>query len=254
MDAVVLAGGRISGLYARAAGTEIKALAPLRGSPLLRIVTDALRRTAGIERICVVGPEAVRDVIGAECIWEEETGSALDNVRAGIERLGRVPSGRGESPLLICGSDLPALDPPSLEDFLRRAPAEADICLPLVRRETFVAAFPGNLGIYMRLAEGAFTAGSLGLARPRAVLENMPLFRSLHHRRKTQIGMAQMLGTKVVWKLLCRRLSLSDIEARLSTVAGCRCRAVPDCRPELAFDIDNLLDLRYIEKWQGSGQ
>jgi hypothetical protein len=53
----------------------------------------------------------------------------------------------------------------------------------------------------------------------------------------------------MIARLVTARLSIPEVEARVSTLAGTRCRAVLDCRPELAFDIDSLLDLRYLERW-----
>ena len=246
VDAVVMAGGRITGLYARAAGTPIKALAQVRGVPVVRRVTEALQATPGVARVCVVGAEAVREALPAGSLWQQETDSALGNLLAGVERLGEA----GERRVLVCGGDVPALVPEAVADFLRRAPEEADICMPVVRREAFTAHFPGNLGIYVHLVEGAFTGGSQFLMRPRVIRENLPLMQALFQRRKSQIGMVRTMGLPLVWKLVTRRLTVGELEARLSELGGCRCRAVLDCRPELAFDIDNLPDLRYIERRQ----
>ncbi|MBI3910401.1 MAG: NTP transferase domain-containing protein [Armatimonadetes bacterium] len=245
IDALVLAGGRISGLFARAAGTTIKALVPVRGSPVIRRVVEALQCASGIDRVCAVGPDAVRDVLGDRCLWQKDTGSAPGNLRAGIERL----AGDDTRRILVCASDLPAIDAAFVQDFLQRAPREADVCVPAIRKAAFVATFPGNLGIYIRLAEGAFTGGGQLLIRPRAVLDNMPLVQGLFSNRKTQIGMARALGAGLVWKLFTRRLAVGEIEARVSALTRCYCRAVLDCHAELAFDIDNLLDLRYAERW-----
>ena len=245
VDAIILAGGRISGAYARAAGTSVKALAPVGAVPLLQRVLEALRAAETVGRICVVGPECLRPLGAPGVVWQSESGTALANLRAGLERLGVDGSDR----VLICASDLPFLGAASLNDFLRRAPEEADVALPVVRRETFTDAFPGNWGIYVRLSEGAFTAGSQLLVRPGALLENLPLVRRLFEQRKNQLGMARTLGAGMLWRLVTRRLTVSEIETRARALTGCHCAAVLDCRPELAFDVDNMLDLRYVERW-----
>jgi GTP:adenosylcobinamide-phosphate guanylyltransferase len=245
VDAIILAGGRITGRYARATGTPVKALATVAGVPLLRRVLTALRATAGIGRICLVGPESAGVLGGDEVVWEREAGTALGNLQAGLDRLG--PG--GEARVLLCASDLPLLEAAALQDFLDRAPAGADVALPVVRREAFVAAFPGNWGIYVRLADGTFTAGSQLLVRPSALHANQPLVRRLFEQRKSQLAMARTLVAGTIWRLVTRRLTVAEIEARGEALTGCRCAAVLDCRPELAFDVDNLLDLRYVERW-----
>ena len=265
VDAVVLAGGRLSGLFAWAAGTRVKALAPVCGVSVVARVLRALQETPGVVRIVVVGPEAVRDALAtlppappptidtpqspidnrrspiASPLWVPAGSSALENLCRGLDAV--EAGGNGTRRVLVCGADTPLLTPLALADFLRRCPADADLCMPVVRKETFVRRFPGNLGIYVRLVEGAFSSGSQLLLRPRAVRENLPLLRSLHAARKSQLAMARLLGMDVVGKLVRGRLGVPELEARASALTRCRCRAVLDCAPELSYDIDVVLDL-----------
>lgn len=223
----------------------MKALAPLLATPSVLYVVRALLEAGEVGRVCVVGPEAVGETLGELCLWQAERTSALTNTLAGLERLEARPEDR----VLVCGTDVPMIVPGAIDDFLQRSSGDADICMPIIGREPFVRTFPGNLGIYVRLAEGAFTAGSQVLIRARALLDNLALVESLYRRRKSQLGMAAALGAPLIWRLVSGRLTVPEVEARLSLLTGCRCRAVPDCRPELAFDIDTLLDLRYAERW-----
>jgi molybdopterin-guanine dinucleotide biosynthesis protein A len=246
VDSVVLAGGRVSGLFAWAAGTQVKALAPVGGVPMLRRVTEAL--LAATERVCVVGPEAVREASAPGCLWEPEGRSAPENALAGVRRLGaEAGSEGGERRVLLCAVDTPFLSPAALRDFLDRAP-EADLCMPVVRKEDFIGMYPGGLGIYVRLIEGSYTGGCQWLLRPTPLLGSQELLARLHYARKSQLAMARTLGGAFVWKLVTRRLGLTDVEARLSELTGCACRAVADCAPELAFDVDTVFDLRDAER------
>lgn len=246
-DVILLAGGRISGEYADTVGTTVKALAHVAGEPIVRRVARALRETEGVGRVCVVGPEGVRDAVEALCTWELERDSALANFKAGLEHLQPGEHSR----ILLCGTDVATLDAASLEDFIRRAPEEGDIWMPVVHRDTFDARFPEGRWVYVPLADGHFTAGSQFLVRPRAVLDNLELIESLFARRKSQLAMVGKLGLPFLLKLLTRRLRVHELEARASALTGCRCRAVMDCRPELAFDIDNLAEWRYAERLLG---
>jgi len=243
-----MAGGRISGPYAAAAGTTVKALVSVGGPTALQRVLDALRTVPEVGEVCVVGPEAIRSAVGDYGAWQPERDSALGNVEAGLERL-RPPA---EARILLCGSDIPAIAPAAVRDFLQRTPHEADICMPVVRKEAFEARFPGSGNVYVPLVEGHFTAGSLYVIRPDVVCRNLPLLRRLFEARKSQLGMTRILGAGFACRLLLRRLRVTDLEERASTLTGSRCRAVPDCLPELAFDIDRLPDVEYFERWLGA--
>lgn len=237
-DAVVLAGGRITGLFARVAGTRVKGLIRLGGQPLVTRAAAALRAAPEVGRVIVVGPEAVCAALPGGCDWCPEGDSALANLAAGLAALGEGGEGR----VLVCGVDVPALEAAAVSDFLRRAPAEADLCMPVVRREAFRAAFPGEPGIYVQLTEGAFTAGSQLLLNGHVFRRNRPLLERFYALRKSQLAMARAFGWEVVRDLVRGRLSIAELERRASALTGCTCRAVPDCRPGLACDLDTVLD------------
>ncbi|MFN3651635.1 MAG: NTP transferase domain-containing protein [Armatimonadota bacterium] len=244
IDVVVLAGGRISGWFRRSAGTSVKALAPVAGEAVVRRTVRGLRESRWVREVCVVGPEPLREAVADLALWQADAGSALANAIAGLEKLGGDATRR----VLVSASDHPFLNGAAVDDYLDRSPTGAAVTMPLVRRERFVERFPGNWGVYVRLAEGRFTSGGQFLFRPDPVLQNPPLLQSLFNRRKSQLALASMLGWGLVWKLVRGRLSIDDVEQRMSEITGCACRAVPDCHPELAYDMDNVLDLRDAEQ------
>lgn len=239
-----MAGGRISGEYALATGTEVKALAPVAGAPLVRRIAEVLRQTPGVDRLCVVGPEAVGQAVSGLATWQPETDSAFGNFLAGAEHLGIS----GEERVLLCGTDVAMLTPGAVADFLNRTPDHADICMPVVHREVFERRFPGGAWVYVPLADGHYTSGSQFIVRPQAIVDNSELIQRLFARRKSQLGMASALGLSFLFKLLTRRLRVPDLEARATALTGCRCRAVLDCHPELAFDVDHLPDWQYAQQ------
>jgi len=242
LPALVVAGGRIGGAYAEAAGTSIKALVPVAGKPVIAYLLDALRGLPEIGSVCVVGPEDVRDALGEGILWEAETGSAPGNMEAGIRRLGTPET------LLLCASDTPLVSAKALQGFIAQAPKDADICLPLVPKENYLARFPDGRDVFVRLKEGKMTAGSQFLIRPEPVLRNRALIERFFNSRKSQIAMAMAIGLPTVTRFLAGRLSVAEVEKKLTDLSRCHCRAVPGCAPELAFDIDDLHDLRYAER------
>ncbi|MBI2301706.1 MAG: NTP transferase domain-containing protein, partial [Armatimonadetes bacterium] len=61
MNAVVTAGGRISGPLAEQTGQTIKCLIEFDGERLIDRVLRALHEAERIDRVCVVGPPEIRD-------------------------------------------------------------------------------------------------------------------------------------------------------------------------------------------------
>jgi hypothetical protein len=105
------------------------------------------------------------------------------------------------------------------------------------------------VGIYVRLADGAFTSGGQMLVDPSAIERNAALLQRMFDRRKSQLAMSHALGPRFIARLIAGRLSVAELEERATELTGCVCRAVPDCDPLLAFDVDNVLDARYLESW-----
>ena len=217
-------------------------MAPLGDSTVLERALAALAATPGIGRVCVVGPETVRPLLHFGELWQEEGNSAVENLLRGLDCLTGEPARR----VLLTGADVPALSPAGLDDFIRRTPPEAQVAMPVIRRQDFDRAFPGNRSRYVHLVEGAYTSGSQFLVRPESLRANLPLLRSLHARRKSQVAMAHTLGFGFVGRLLLRRVTVPQLEERLSRLSGFTCRAVLDCAPELAFDVDSWEDLEYF--------
>jgi len=71
--------------------------------------------------------------------------------------------------------------------------------------------------------------------------------------RRSQIGMARLLGPLFVLRFLTRRLSLKQIEGKCLKMLGCAGIGIRGCAPELAFDIDYVSDYRYAAaQWRQS--
>ncbi len=230
---IVFAGGRIDGAFAETVQTNVKALVRIGEVTMLETVLRALQACESVGEVLVVGPQEIRDVLGS-AKFILEAGSAVGNLEAGLRAMAAVDR------VLLCGSDLPFLTEDALSDFLLRSPEDAQCAMPVVTRLDFEAVFSAAPNIYVPLAEGPVTVGSQFLIRPDALLQRIPLLRSLFKKRKSQIAMATTLGPSFIFKLLTRRLTIPVIEKRMSDIGGCACRAVLGCRPELGFDIDNL--------------
>jgi GTP:adenosylcobinamide-phosphate guanylyltransferase len=242
LTALVMAGGRFEGADARAAGHEMKALTEIGGVGMLSGVLAALVAADRVGRILVVGPEEIREVaheVGAE--WALEMDDLLGNVQAGVRELGLT----GGKQVLLVGSDLAAPRAQSFDDFIERSPAKASVTTPIVKRAAYERAFPAGPNKFLAIREGEFTMGSQFLS-PAGLLLNPPTaVAAILGDRKSQWRMARTFGLPFLFGLLTHTLTIPQLERRASELLGVTARAVPDCAPDLAFDVDNACDLAY---------
>ncbi len=236
-DALVLAGGSAAGLSFEA---PHKSLVEVAGKPMIEWVVDALRAAPAVGRIVVAWPSDATPGPWVEKVSKlvAGDGTLIENISAGIGFLGR------ERPLLITAADLPLLSGQAVEDFLVRCAAEpADFLYSIITREDCERVFPGVKRTYGRVVEGVFTGGNLMLVRPDAFERNIELVRQAYELRKSPVKMAWVLGPTFVLRLYLRRLSIGELERRVSEMIGGPARAVWTPFAEIGFDVDKDSDL-----------
>lgn len=248
VDAVLPAGGRISGVFAQEAGTEIKALIELNGQTILRRTIHTLRATGQVRRIVVIGPEEAQEearMSGADAALPEGA-TGPSNIFRGLEWLQQ--QGGDASRTLIVTTDLPFLTPEAISAYLRACPPEADIAVPIMTDSAFQERFPGSINEYVRLSDGAFTVGCVFLLNPAILLNNRAHIESLFEARKSQWEMAKLVGINIALRFLTRRLAIRHIVYRAGQILRCRGAAVHEAPPELAFDIDQPEEYAYVKR------
>ena len=109
----------------------------------------------------------------------------------------------GGRPLLVLSADIPWLRPEGLRAFLAHAP-EADLVYPIIPRAVAEAQFPGQRRTYA----------------------------------KNQLALARTVGPDILLKLLLRRASLPELEARVGRLLGARARAWISEDASLGADVD----------------
>ena len=244
-DAVLPAGGRIDGEFARIAGAEIKALIPVQGETVLRRTIRVLRETGRVGKIAVVGPEEAlaeaRDA-GADAALPEG-GSGPENFFRGLDWLERNGTANR---IMIAATDLPFLTADALICFLDACDAKRpEIAVPVVSQAAMEARFPGLPGEYVPLREGNMTTGCVFLVDPDVLRRNRSSIEAIFTARKNQTAMARLLGPGFIFRFLLRRLSAQDIEAQCRRILNCSGAAIRDSAPELAFDIDTPEEYEY---------
>jgi GTP:adenosylcobinamide-phosphate guanylyltransferase len=238
VKAVITAGGRIDGAFAQAAGTRVKALAPVRGRTMLARMVDALR-VAGVSEIAVVGGEDVR----AAC--QSSVERVVEESASGSENLLRAlrawpPSER----LIYATSDLAYVTGPAVRDFVERV-APGALAVSLAEYPAFVARFPNAppFGIKLggeRVVNGGIFSIPLGATEKLAAMATR-----FFEARKRPWRMASLVGPGVLVRFLSGRLRVSDLETMALHVLAVPAQALRGCAPELAFDVDTADEYHY---------
>lgn len=238
MKAVITAGGRIEGDFARAAGTPVKALAPVRGQTMLARMIDGLRG-AGIDEIAVVGGEEVRAACGASVDrFVEESPSGSENL---LRALRAWPQ---DERLIYATSDLPYVTASAIADFVRRV-GEGTLAMGLADYRAFRERFPGGPAVGIRLGGERVVNGGI-FSIPHGATERLAAIATrFFEARKRPWRMASLVGPGVLIRFLSGRLRVADLETMALHVLQVPAQALRGCAPELAFDVDTLAEYEY---------
>ncbi|HEV2037565.1 MAG TPA: NTP transferase domain-containing protein, partial [Candidatus Eremiobacteraceae bacterium] len=205
IDAVILAAGRLSGHEAERAGVEIKALARIGETTPLAAVIAAMRSSAGVRRVIVVGPDELQAMSVDVDSWVSERPSGEENVLAGL-------AAAQTRRVLVSASDVPFIAAEMVDDFLNRVPADADFAYPVYEREEFLALFPAARSKFARVGDARFTGGSLCLMNVAVALRNAGVIRRAFAARKSVPRMASLLGFGCLWRYATGHLDIAAIE------------------------------------------
>lgn len=244
VDAIVLAGAKNDGKLQQVDSAKYEALIDIGGKAMVDYVLATLRGCSVVDRIVTVGPEEVRQGVTVPNIEFALSGdSMIDNIRIGIDAL------HSSSKVLVVTSDIPLIAPEAILDFVTRCEAEqADIYYPVTAKEVNESKYPGVHRTYVSLCEGVFTGGNLVLLAPESVERGHNLIAKAIEMRKKPWQLARLLGFSSLVKLLCHRLSIKEIEARVERILGFRGVGIISPYPEVGIDVDKPSDLELVRR------
>ncbi|ABZ83819.1 conserved hypothetical protein [Heliomicrobium modesticaldum Ice1] len=281
MDALVLAAGPNNGRLRSCHTASMEALIPIGRRPMVDYVVQALRHCREINRIVVVGPLALSDYYLEDQRVTVVSGGKdpIESLQCGLAALA-VPAGRTEpakhdvltdgavladqafsasdkgrdrcekaDQLLVVTGDLPLLTPQVLEAFLHACRSrEGDVFYPVVRREDCERRYPDVRRTYVRLQEGWVTGGNLLLIRPSVIPRALTRARRFVRLRKSPLALSRLLGWSFLIRFLLRRLTIAQVEARVSELFRLRAVGVLSSSPELGIDVDKPSDLELVRR------
>jgi GTP:adenosylcobinamide-phosphate guanylyltransferase len=243
MNAVITAGGRVSGEYARASGTDVKALALVRGTTMLARVISSLRE-AGVERIAVVGGDDVRRACedSVELIIPEAPRGS-ENVIAALRAWPEY-----HEPLLYATSDMPYVTTEAAADFISRVP-HGNVAISLCEFRAFVERFPeAPSGFGIKLAGERVVNGGLFCIPAGSGDRLATIAAEFFDARKQPWRMVRLINPASAFRFAIGALSIGHLEVEATRIAGVAASAVRGCAPELGFDADDAAEYEYANE------
>ena len=238
--ALLLAGSRPGrDSFAEAHGTDLKALVPVAGIPMVARPAQALLNSPAIDRVRVLAqqPERIRSVLPKDVRLAVEPSGMT--IAATLEAILNDPGTR--FPLLVTTADHALLDPGMVADFCQQA-AGADLAIGLVERRALTKRLPQTSRTWLRFRGGAYSGANLFAFGNAKAAAAVALWRSVEQDRKKGWRMIAALGPAV---LLGAVLRLRTIDQTLDSAGkrlGVTIRKVELSNPLAAVDVDKEAD------------
>jgi len=229
---VILAGGRLGPEWVdvpQAGSLEYRSELPFAGRTMLDVVADALTPTVGLGRLVVVGGPSGRRTV-------EAGDTFIESLRRG---LAQVETER----FLLATADLPFLTAADVAAFLAACDPEAMLNYPVVPAHLCDEAYPGLPRTTLRLREGRFTGGNLGLIRAGLMRGELGRLERAYGLRKRPLALAAMVGWGTLARVALGQMMpsfapIAPLEASVSRLLGAPVRGVVVDRAAVGADVD----------------
>lgn len=238
--ALVLAGSRPgTDPFAAAHGTDLKALIPVGGVPMVTRPVNALLMSPGIRSVCVVSQQPGRIVdalpINSRLIIKMSgptIASTLDTI---------LSDPKTQFPLLVTTADHALLNPAMVADFCANAEG-ADLAIGLVERRPLMARLPQTKRTWLKFRGGAYSGANLfALGSPEAA-KAVALWRSVEQDRKKGWRIIAALGPALLLGAVLRLRTLDQTLTSVGRRLGLSIRKVELSNPLAAVDVDKPAD------------
>lgn len=238
--AVVLAGSRPGvDSFAKAYGTDLKALIPIGGVPMVRRPVDALLASTGIDSIRVLTQQPDR-IAGAlpddDRISVEASGATIAST---LEAMCADPSVHW--PVLVTTADHALLTTDMIADFLGKA-SGADVAIGVVSSEALFNRLPQSKRTWLKFRGGAYSGANLFLLGGPHVRPAVEVWRASEQNRKKSWRLMLTLGFSGLLGAVLRLRTLQQTLDAVGKKLDLTLRAVELAEPLAAVDVDKPAD------------
>ena len=238
--ALVLAGSRPGvDRFAQAHGTDLKALIPIGGVPMVARPVAVLLSAPGIAAVRVLAQQAERIVaaLPADARLSVEMSGAT--IAATLQAILADPAVR--FPLLVTTADHALLDGAMVADFCAAAEG-ADLAIGLVERRALMARLPQTRRSWISFRGGAYSGANLFAFGSRDAVKAIELWRRVEQDRKTGWRMIAALGPALLLGSILRLRNLDQTLSAIGRRLGLEIRKVELADPLAAVDVDKPAD------------
>ena len=238
--ALVLAGSRPGrDEFAESHGTDLKALIPVGGVPMVGRPVAALLAAPEVDAVRVLAqqPERIAAVLPVhEKLSVEASGATI---AATIEAILADPATC--FPLLVTTADHALLDEAMIADFCAAA-AGAGVAIGLVERRALDARLPQTKRTWIKFRGGAYSGANLFALGSRDAAKAVALWRSVEQDRKKGWRMVAALGPALLLGSVLRLRTLDQTLTSIGRKLGLTIRKVELANPLAAVDVDKSAD------------
>jgi GTP:adenosylcobinamide-phosphate guanylyltransferase len=243
--AVVLAGSRPGrDPFAEQFGTDLKALIPLAGEPMVRRPLRALLATQCIGKIIVLSqsPARISTVLPDDaCIEVRESQGTIAET---MEQL--ILSRALDFPVLVTTADHALLDGQMIAEFTAGA-AGADLAIGVVERKSLLTRLPQTKRTWLAFRGGAYSGANLFAFGSIKALAAIEQWRAVEQDRKKGWRVLAALGPALLLGALLRLRTLDESVARMGGKLGMTARAIVLSNPLAGVDVDKPVDHALVE-------
>ncbi len=238
--ALVLAGSRPGpDSFAAAHGTDLKALIPIGGAPMVARPVAAALQSPEITHVRVLAqqPKRIAEVLPKDGrISVEHSGATI---AATLDEILSDPA--TVFPLLVTTADHALLDPAMIADFCGKA-VGADVAIGLVERRALMERLPQTERTWLWFRGGAYSGANLFAFGSAKAARAVSQWRVVEQDRKKGWRMIAALGPAVLLGAVLRLRTLDQTLASVGRRLGLVIRKVELANPLAAVDVDKPAD------------
>lgn len=238
--AIVLAGSRPGrDAFAEQYGTDLKALIPVAGEPMVSRPVRALLASKKVGKVVVLAQQPKR--IAAALPKDKRISVRESGETIASAMLDRCFDKKTGWPLLVTTADHALLDAATVDEFCAAAEG-ADLAVGVVERALLMHRFPDAKRTWLKFRSGAYTGANLfALASPKAAAA-IELWRSVEQDRKKGWRIVALVGPVVLLGAALRLMTIDGALTRLGRKLGLSVKAVRLSSPLAGVDVDKPED------------
>ena len=238
--AIVLAGSRPGrDALAEQLGTDLKALIPVAGKPMIQRPVEALLGSEEIAQVIVL--TQATDQIAAALPDDPRISVRSSKPTIAETMLALCNDASLEWPLIVTTADHALLDTATVDEFLGKAKG-ADVAIGVVEREALMRRLPETRRTWLRFKGGAYTGANLFALRSPEIAPAIELWRSAEQDRKKGWRLVALFGPAILMGAALRILTIDDVLGRAGRKLGLAIRTVRLGNPLAGVDVDKAED------------